>query len=100
MSAHAPVAAFFDLDKTIIATSSAFAFGKEFFKGGMITRQDVVILISNSGETPELADMIAYARRFAIPLIGVAGRADSTLLRAADVALVLPAAPEACAVPA
>ena len=40
MSAHAPVAAFFDLDKTIIATSSAFAFGKEFFKGGMITRQE------------------------------------------------------------
>ncbi|WP_038609288.1 HAD family hydrolase [Corynebacterium ureicelerivorans] len=40
MFAHAPVAAFFDLDKTIIATSSAFAFGKEFFKGGMITRQE------------------------------------------------------------
>lgn len=65
---------------------------------GMITPADVVMLLSNSGETAELADLIAYTRRFAIPLIGIAGRADSTLLRAADVALVLPAAPEACAV--
>ena len=40
----APVAAFFDLDKTIIATSSAFAFGKEFFNSGMITRQEAVDL--------------------------------------------------------
>ena len=40
MSASKPVAAFFDLDKTIIATSSAFAFGKEFLNNGMITRQE------------------------------------------------------------
>jgi arabinose-5-phosphate isomerase len=65
---------------------------------GMITAEDVVLLLSNSGETPELADLIAYTRRFGIPLIGVAGKADSTLLRAADIALLLPAAPEACAV--
>jgi arabinose-5-phosphate isomerase len=65
---------------------------------GMITAEDVVLLLSNSGETPELADLIAYTRRFAIPLIGVAGKADSTLLRAADIALVLPPAPEACSV--
>jgi arabinose-5-phosphate isomerase len=58
----------------------------------------VVLLLSNSGETPELADLIAYTRRFAIPLIGVAGRAESTLLRQSDVAIVLPAAPEACSV--
>ncbi|MEM9250002.1 MAG: CBS domain-containing protein, partial [Pseudomonadota bacterium] len=50
----------------------------------------------NSGETPELADMIAYTRRFSIPLIGMAGRAGSTLLSRADVALLLPAAREAC----
>jgi arabinose-5-phosphate isomerase len=62
---------------------------------GMITGEDVVVLLSNSGETPELADLIGYTRRFGIPLIGVAGRADSTLLRASDVALVLPEAPEA-----
>lgn len=65
---------------------------------GMITTEDAVLLLSNSGETPELAHLIAYTRRFGIPLIGVAGHADSTLLRAADIALVLPPAPEACAV--
>jgi arabinose-5-phosphate isomerase len=65
---------------------------------GMITAEDVVLLLSNSGETPELADLIAYTRRFAIPLIGVAGRADSTLLRQSDIAVVLPPAPEACSV--
>ncbi len=65
---------------------------------GMITGEDVVVLLSNSGETPELADLIAYTRRFAIPLIGVAGRASSTLLKRSDIAIVLPAAPEACSV--
>ena len=63
---------------------------------GMLARGDVALVLSNSGETPELADIIAYTRRFSIPLIGVAGRAGSTLLREADVALLLPAAPEAC----
>ena len=63
---------------------------------GMITPQDVVIMLSNSGETPELADMIAHTRRFRIPLIGVASRPESTLLRQSDVALVLPKAEEAC----
>ena len=45
---------------------------------GMISSNDVVIMLSNSGETTELADIIAYTRRFAIPLIGVASRAEST----------------------
>lgn len=65
---------------------------------GMVARDDVVMLLSNSGETPELADLIAYTRRFAIPLIAVAGRADSTLIDRADVGIVLPDAPEACPV--
>jgi arabinose-5-phosphate isomerase len=65
---------------------------------GMITGDDVVLLLSNSGETPELADLIAYTRRFRIPLIGVAREPESTLLRQSDVALVLPRAPEACSV--
>lgn len=64
---------------------------------GMLARGDVCLVLSNSGETPELADIIAYTRRFSIPLIGVAGRPDSTLLRSADIAIVLPSAPEACA---
>ncbi|MEL6232926.1 MAG: KpsF/GutQ family sugar-phosphate isomerase [Pseudomonadota bacterium] len=63
---------------------------------GMVTRADVVLLLSNSGETTELADLIAHTRRFNIPLIGVASREGSALMRAADFALPLPAAPEAC----
>ena len=65
---------------------------------GMITRRDVALVLSNSGETPELHDVVAHTRRFRIPLIGVASRPRSALLEAADVALVLPNAPEACAV--
>ena len=63
---------------------------------GMVTKGDVVLVLSNSGETSELADIVAHTRRFGISLIGVAARADSTLLRQADVAIVLPDAPEAC----
>jgi arabinose-5-phosphate isomerase len=63
---------------------------------GMMAQGDVALVLSNSGETPELADLIAYTRRFGIPMIGVAGVADSTLLRQSDVALVLPPAKEAC----
>ena len=63
---------------------------------GMLARGDAVLMLSNSGETSELADIIAYTRRWSIPLIGVAARRDSTLLRQADVALVLPPAAEAC----
>ncbi|NRB20620.1 MAG: KpsF/GutQ family sugar-phosphate isomerase [Rhodobacteraceae bacterium] len=63
---------------------------------GMMAQGDVVLMLSNSGETPELADMIAYTRRFGIPLIGVASKAQSTLLKQSDVALLLPAALEAC----
>jgi arabinose-5-phosphate isomerase len=65
---------------------------------GMITRNDAVILISNSGETRELADMIAYVTRFDIPLIAITRRGDSTLARAADHLLKLPDAPEACSI--
>lgn len=63
---------------------------------GMISAADVVLVLSNSGETPELADIIAYTRRFGIPMIGVASRPNSTLLKQADVAIVLPQAAEAC----
>ncbi|MCQ0969026.1 KpsF/GutQ family sugar-phosphate isomerase (plasmid) [Paracoccus sp. TK19116] len=63
---------------------------------GMVTQGDVALVLSNSGETPEIADLVAHTRRFQIPLIGVASRPDSTLLRQSDVALVLPRAEEAC----
>jgi arabinose-5-phosphate isomerase len=63
---------------------------------GMITGDDAVLALSNSGETPELADIVAYTRRFSIPLLAVVGRPHSTLVEAADLALVLPPRPEAC----
>jgi arabinose-5-phosphate isomerase len=62
---------------------------------GMVTREDVVILLSNSGETAELGDIINYSRRFDIPLIGIVRRHSSALVSAADVALILPATAEA-----
>jgi len=65
---------------------------------GMLTTKDLVLVLSNSGETPELADVIAHAKRFSIPLVGVASRAESPLMQAADIALLLPKAPEACTV--
>ncbi|WP_323767642.1 KpsF/GutQ family sugar-phosphate isomerase [Antarctobacter sp.] len=65
---------------------------------GMITPSDAVILISNSGETRELADMIAHCARFSIPLVAMTKGADSTLSRAADFVLLMPDAPEACAI--
>ena len=63
---------------------------------GMILLGDAVLALSNSGETAELADIVAHARRFGLPLVAITARADSTLARAADVALLLPRAAEAC----
>ena len=63
---------------------------------GMITPDDVIIALSWSGETAELKDLIDYSRRFRIGLIAVTADAESTLAQAADVALVLPQAREAC----
>jgi arabinose-5-phosphate isomerase len=63
---------------------------------GMITRDDAVVALSNSGESVELKVVIDYAKRFAVPLIAITSRADSALAAAADVALVLPDAQEAC----
>ena len=62
---------------------------------GMILPGDAVLMLSNSGETAELADLVAHARRFGLPLLAITGRAASALARAADVVLLLPPAPEA-----
>ncbi len=62
---------------------------------GMITAADVILALSNSGETPELADMLAYAKRFRIPLIAITSRSPSALADAADGLLLLPNIPEA-----
>lgn len=63
---------------------------------GMIIPGDVVIAYSNSGNTPELGDMVSHCKRFAIPLIAITSRADSVLAETATVALLLPQADEAC----
>src|SRR5262249_18155422 len=63
---------------------------------GMIVPGDAVLALSNSGETAELGDLVSHARRFALPLIAITGKPHSTLAKAADVALTLPASPEAC----
>jgi arabinose-5-phosphate isomerase len=62
---------------------------------GMIMVDDVVILLSNSGEAKELNDLIYYCKRFSIPIIGIMRRAGSTLSLASDVALILPDIAEA-----
>src|SRR3954454_169478 len=63
---------------------------------GMITRDDVIMALSWSGETVELKDLIDYSRRFRAGLIAVTADAESTLAKAADVTLLLPQAREAC----
>jgi arabinose-5-phosphate isomerase len=63
---------------------------------GMIQTDDVIIALSWSGETAELADIIGYSRRFRVPLIALTSNAESTLGRAADICLTLPKAKEAC----
>ncbi|MDX1712061.1 MAG: KpsF/GutQ family sugar-phosphate isomerase [Rhodovibrionaceae bacterium] len=63
---------------------------------GMVTPADAVIALSNSGNTAELNDIIAYARRFSIPLIGMTARAKSALGEQSDALLLLPSAEEAC----
>ena len=62
---------------------------------GMITNDDVVILLSNSGETKELRDIIFYCRRFEIPIIAMVRRAESDLVKSSTIAFVLSKIPEA-----
>jgi arabinose-5-phosphate isomerase len=63
---------------------------------GMVLAGDAVLALSNSGETAELADLVAHASRFGLPLIAVTGNEGSALALAADALLLLPPAPEAC----
>lgn len=63
---------------------------------GMITKDDIVLALSYSGESKELADVIAYSRRFGIKLICMVGRKDSTLARSSDLVICYPKFEEAC----
>ena len=63
---------------------------------GMVTEDDVVLAISNSGETKELSDIITYCKRYGIPLIAITKNPNSTLGRTGDILLKLPDDGEAC----
>ncbi len=63
---------------------------------GMVTRGDVVLAVSHSGEAPELANLIAYTQRFCIPLVAVTSRLQSALATQSDIVLLMPAQDEAC----
>ncbi len=63
---------------------------------GMITKDDCIIVVSNSGESPELRNILVYSRRFAVPLIALTSQGESTIAREADVVLLLPNPREAC----
>lgn len=79
-------------------TPSYFVHAAEASHGdmGMIGAGDVCILISNSGETSELRDIVYHSRRFSIPMIGISSNEGSTLMKAANYRLTLPDRPEAC----
>ena len=63
---------------------------------GMVTQNDAVLALSNSGETAELNDIVRYTRRFNIPLVTIVGRDGSSLAENSDISIVLPESPEAC----
>jgi arabinose-5-phosphate isomerase len=79
-------------------TPSFFMHAAEASHGdiGMITREDVLLAISNSGETPEVLLLIPHLSRLGVPIIGVTGNAQSTLARAASVHLDVSVDEEAC----
>lgn len=79
-------------------TPSYFIHAAEASHGdlGMIGQDDICLLLSNSGETAELRDILAFARRFDIPLIAISARQESSLMRSANYCLLLPDAAEAC----
>ncbi len=79
-------------------TPSTFVHPAEASHGdlGMITKNDTILALSNSGETSELSDILAYAKRHSIPLIVITSGGKSTLANTADVSLILPEMEEAC----
>ena len=81
-------------------TPSSFVHATEASHGdlGMITTDDFCLLISNSGETSELNDILTHAKRFGIPTAVISSSKNSSLMQAADFKLALPKAPEACAI--
>ena len=81
-----------------VGTPSFFIHPAEASHGdlGMICQGDILLALSNSGETTELGDLLAFCERNAIKVIAITSHGASTLARMADVALILPQSPEAC----
>ena len=81
-------------------TPASFVHATEASHGdlGMITPDDFCLLISNSGETSELNDILAHTRRFGIVTAVISSSFNSTLMQAADFKLLLTDAPEACTI--
>ena len=81
-------------------TPASFVHATEASHGdlGMITPNDFCLLISNSGETSELYDILAHTRRFGILTAVISSSKNSTLIQAADFKLLLTDAPEACTI--
>ncbi|MEE2773683.1 MAG: KpsF/GutQ family sugar-phosphate isomerase [Pseudomonadota bacterium] len=81
-------------------TPSYFVHATEASHGdiGAITSRDACLLISNSGESPELRDLLNHTRRYSIPLLGMSSNPNSSLMLAAEYKLYLPNAKEACSI--
>ncbi|MBO9468085.1 KpsF/GutQ family sugar-phosphate isomerase [Tropicibacter sp. R15_0] len=81
-------------------TPSLFVHATEASHGdlGMIVPGDIAIVISNSGQTRELQDLVSYCKRFDIPMAGISANPDSVLMRAATYQLLIPKAEEACSI--
>lgn len=79
-------------------TPSYFVHGSEASHGdlGVIQPKDAVLMLTWSGATHELSDLVAYTRRFDVPLIAITGNGNAKLARAADICLALPKVRESC----
>lgn len=65
---------------------------------GMIGSNDVIIVLSNSGETPEISDLVAFCCRSGIPIVGVTSKRSSSLARASSIQIIMPNYAEACGI--
>ena len=85
---------------TSTGTPSFFIHATEASHGdlGLIVPGDICIVLSNSGQTAELQDLVSYCKRFAIPIAGVSSNSDSVLMHAATFKLLIPRVDEACAI--
>ncbi len=65
---------------------------------GVISKKDALIVISNSGNSNELRNLINYAKKFSILIIGISSNSESELIKASNISLIMPNAPEACSI--